>query len=88
LKTQVIIERNSRQIIDAQEAKGGEHDFKVYKDTIGKAVSNPIPLDADLGYLGIKDYHSNSFIPAKPSKKHTTSGLQNGVLSLNISIAG
>jgi hypothetical protein len=33
LKTQVIIERNSLQIIDVQEAKGSKHDFKVYKDT-------------------------------------------------------
>jgi len=53
-----------------EEAKGSEHDFKVYKDTIGKSVSASIPLDADLGYLGIKDYHSNSFIPIKSSKKH------------------
>jgi hypothetical protein len=53
-----------------QEAKGSEHDFKVYKDTIGKSVSNSIPLDADLGYLGIEKYHSNSFIPVKSSKKH------------------
>jgi hypothetical protein len=53
-----------------QEAKGSEHDFKIYKDTIGKSVSNSIPLDADLGYLGIQEYHSNSFIPVKSSKKH------------------
>ena len=53
-----------------QEAKGSEHDFKVYKDTIGKSVSNSLPLDADLGYLGIEEYHSNSFIPIKASKKH------------------
>jgi hypothetical protein len=70
LKTQVIIERNSRQIIDVQEAKGSEHDFKVYKDTIGKSISNSIPLDADLGYLGIAQYHANSFIPIKSSKNH------------------
>jgi hypothetical protein len=31
LKTQVIIERSSRQIIDIQEAKGCEPDFKVLK---------------------------------------------------------
>jgi hypothetical protein len=68
LKTQVIIERNSLEIIDVQEAKGSEHDFKVYKDTIGKGISNSIPLDAGLGYLGIEQYHSNSFIPIKPSK--------------------
>jgi hypothetical protein len=56
-----------------QEAKGSEHDFKVYKDTIGKSVSNSIPIDADLGYLGIQEYHSNSFIPIKSSKKHQLS---------------
>jgi hypothetical protein len=70
LKSQVIIERNSLKIIDVQEAKGSEHDFKVYKDTIGENISNSIPLDADLGYLGIEHYHSNSFIPIKSSKKH------------------
>jgi hypothetical protein len=65
LKTQVIIERNSRQIIDVQEAKGSEHDFKMYKDTIGKSVSNSIPLDADLGYLGIEEYHTNMVYSGK-----------------------
>lgn len=53
-----------------QEANGSEHDFEVYKDTIGKSVNNSIPLDADLGYLGIEDYYSNSVIPLKSSKKH------------------
>jgi hypothetical protein len=66
----VITERNSLQIIDVQEAKGSEHDFKIYKDTVGKSVSNSIPLDADLGYFGIENYHPNSFIPVKSSKKH------------------
>jgi hypothetical protein len=70
LKTHVIIERNSLQIIDAQEGKGSEHDFKIYKDTIGKNISNSIPLDADLGYQGIEGYHSNSFIPKKRSKNY------------------
>jgi hypothetical protein len=26
-----------------QEAKGSEHDFKIYKDTIGKGINNSIP---------------------------------------------
>ncbi|MDR0409374.1 MAG: IS5/IS1182 family transposase, partial [Spirochaetaceae bacterium] len=60
----------SRQIIDVQEAKGSEHDFKVYKETIGTGISNSIPLDADSGYQGIKAYHPNSYIPVKSSKKH------------------
>jgi hypothetical protein len=73
LKTRVIVERNSLQLIDVQEAKGGEHDFKVYKDTIGNGISNSIPLDADLGYLGLEAYHENSFIPIQSSKKHQLS---------------
>jgi hypothetical protein len=69
----VIIERNTLKIIDLQEAKGNENDFKIYKDTIGKSISNSIPLDADSGYQGIEEYHSNSFIPIKSSKKHQVS---------------
>jgi hypothetical protein len=42
----------------------------VYKDRIGSAVSNSIPLDADRGYLGIEAYPANSFIPIKTSKNH------------------
>jgi hypothetical protein len=37
---------------------------------MGKGISNSIPLDADLGYRGIEQYHANSFIPAKRSKNH------------------
>ncbi|MDR1383666.1 MAG: DNA cytosine methyltransferase [Planctomycetaceae bacterium] len=40
LKTQVIIERNTQQIIDVQESKSSEHDFKVYKETIGKGTAD------------------------------------------------
>jgi hypothetical protein len=53
-----------------QEAKGSEHDFKIYKETIGKGISNSIPLDADCGYQRIEEYYSNSFIPIKSSKNH------------------
>jgi hypothetical protein len=42
----------------------------VYKDSIGSSVSSSIPIDADLGYLGIEAYHPNSFIPIKSSKNH------------------
>jgi hypothetical protein len=66
----VIIEWRSLEIIDVEEAKGSAHDFKVYKETIGKSVSTSIVRDADFGYQGIKEYHSHSFIPIKSSKNH------------------
>jgi hypothetical protein len=64
------MERDSKRIVDAQEAKGSEHDFKVFKDTIGSSVSTSIPIDADSGYQGLQELHPNCQIPIKASKKH------------------
>ncbi|MDR2478156.1 MAG: transposase [Treponema sp.] len=70
LKTQVIIERKSKKIIDVRQDKGSVHDFKIYKETIGSNIAQDIGVDADLGYLGIDKLHPNSRIPKKPSKHH------------------
>jgi hypothetical protein len=64
----VIIERKSKIIIDVQQAKGSVHDFKLYKDTVGKNVDESILVQTDLGYLGIEQLHANSLIPIKESK--------------------
>jgi hypothetical protein len=40
----------------------------MFQETIGKGISNSIPLDADSGDQGIKEDHPNSFIPIKSSK--------------------
>jgi hypothetical protein len=58
------------KIIDVREGKGSEHDFKVYKDTVGKSVHESIRIDADLGYLGLEKLHMNSRLPKKASKNH------------------
>lgn len=76
IKTQVIIEQKSMKIIDVREAKGSEHDFKMYKESIGKSVHKAIRIDADLGYLGIEKLHVNSRIPKKASKKHKLSKVE------------
>jgi hypothetical protein len=52
---------------------------------MGTDISNSIPIDADLGYLGIEAYHANSFIPAKASKKHQ---LSEGEKAYNRELAG
>ena len=46
------------------------HDFKLYKDTVGKNVDEAIIVQTDLGYLGIEKLHTNSLIPIKESKYH------------------
>ncbi|MDR0562122.1 MAG: IS5/IS1182 family transposase, partial [Spirochaetaceae bacterium] len=47
MKTQVIIERKSKKIIDVRQDKGSVHDFKMFKETIGKKVRPSIGIDAD-----------------------------------------
>jgi hypothetical protein len=66
----VIIERKRKIIIDVRQAKGSVHDFKLYKDSIGKNVGESIMMQTDLGYLGIEKLHVNSLIPKKGSKNH------------------
>ena len=56
--------------MDVREAKGSVHDFKLYKDTVGKDVGGSIIMQADLGYLGIGKLHANSEVPYKESKNH------------------
>jgi hypothetical protein len=62
--------------LDIRQAKGSVHDFKIYKDTIGKSVGQSILIKADLGYLGIEALHANSRIPKKASKYHKLSRLE------------
>jgi hypothetical protein len=58
--------------------KGAGMISKYIKETIGVGISNSIPLDADSGYQGIREYHANSFIPVKSSKKHKLSKKEKG----------
>ena len=64
------MEQKSKKIIDVQQANGSVHDFKLYKDTIGKEVNESILMYGDLGYVGIEKFHANSLIPIKESKNH------------------
>jgi hypothetical protein len=74
LKTAHAEESGDKIRILRKSSTYSEYDFKIYKDIIGKgisnSISNSIPLDTDLGYQGTEEYHSNSFIPIKSSKNH------------------
>ena len=57
LKTQVIINSENLEILAIAQSKGTTHDFKLYKQSIGKSVLNSIKIQADSGYQGIKVFH-------------------------------
>jgi hypothetical protein len=68
-----VVNGKTKEIIDVREGKGKEHDFNLYKRTIGDQVHEEMPVYADLGYLGIGSYHANSKLPRKASKLHPLS---------------
>jgi hypothetical protein len=69
LKTQVIADVETEEIICTAQEKGEVHDFKLFKISI-RAIIGGILLLADSGYQGLLELHKNSWIPYKKSKKH------------------
>jgi len=69
----VIVNGKTGEVIDVRQSCGSEHDFSLYKRTVGESLHESIPVYADLGYLGIRDFHANSRIPRKESKYHKLS---------------
>jgi hypothetical protein len=73
LKSQLVINQETREIICTAFGPGHCHDFNLFKKS--KIHFHPETNSLqDSGYQGIKDYHPNSYIPRKKPK--------NGKLSL------
>lgn len=62
--------RQTYEIIAIFQAEGKTHDFRMYKDSVGSAVSKDIKLQGDSGFQGIAKLHANSETPKKSSKKN------------------
>lgn len=72
LKSQVVIETQSRKIICTAHGTGTEHDFQLFKRSKVQATSE-VEILADKGYQGIKKIHQNSYTPIKKTKKKSLS---------------
>jgi len=72
LKTQIIADIETQEIICTAQEKGSVHDFKLFKGTV-RALFFGILLLADSGYQGLLSLHKNSRIPHKRSKNHPLS---------------
>jgi len=55
-------------ILFVRQAVGSVHDFTLYKDSIGSAVSPDVKIKVDSGYQGIAALHANSAVPFKKGK--------------------
>ena len=75
LKTQLVINQETREIICTAFGPGHCHDFNLFKKS--KIYFHPEKNSLqDSGYQGIKDYHPNSYIPRKKPKNGKLSRLE------------
>ena len=60
--------RETQEIICTAHAEGSTHDFKLYEESVGSAVSEDKKVQGDSGYQGILKLHKNSETPKKKPK--------------------
>lgn len=75
LKCQVLAERNSAKIICLFFGEGSRHDFNLFKLS-GVKIHPEIESLQDSGYQGIRNYHSNSYVPKKKPKNGNLTQLE------------
>jgi hypothetical protein len=63
LKTQVVIDRASEQILCVDVYNGKAHDGTIFKQTLRIAKNTPVLLDS--GYRGVQKVHKESLIVMK-----------------------
>jgi hypothetical protein len=64
LKSQVVINKRTKQIICTAHCRGAQHDFALYKQS-GVQPEADITCLAESGYQGLNKLHSNSQTPEK-----------------------
>jgi len=63
-----VVDLDTLLILFIEQAPGRVHDFTLYKESVGRAVSSDVKIKADSGYQGIVEYHANSEVPFKKRK--------------------
>ncbi len=72
LKSQIVAEQKSEQVICVRCEKGRVHDFRLWKESKIR-LNKEIEILGDKGYQGIQKIHQNSQIPHKKKKKEKLS---------------
>ena len=65
----MIANAETKEILSIAQAKGKDHDFKLFKDDFS-GIDEDILLLADSGFQGILEFHKNSLFPIKGSKNN------------------
>jgi hypothetical protein len=68
MKTQVVVDKKTRNVICTAFTNGKRHDFRLFKESKTYIHQN-IQAETDTGFQGITKIHRNSVLPKKGSKK-------------------
>ncbi len=68
MKSQVVVNGTTREVICTKHGRGSRHDFALYKDSHLK-LHETLEVLADSGYQGLNKLHEKSRTPKKKSKK-------------------
>ncbi|WP_422398343.1 transposase [Spiroplasma endosymbiont of Eupeodes luniger] len=79
MKTQVIIEQETRKIIATSFSLGKKHDYALFKESKIPILKNT-KLIVDSGYQGIQKIHNNVLIPTKKTKKNHLNKAQKNII--------
>ena len=69
MKSQVVVDKKSQQIICTAFSNGKRHDFRVFKES-RTHIHQAILVITDTGYQGLQKIHSKTQMPKKRSKKN------------------
>lgn len=69
IKSQIIVNKATKEIICTSHEKGRRHDFKLFKRSETR-IHPDIKALVDTGYLGLQKIHANTEMPKKRSKKN------------------
>ena len=68
VKSQVVVDKGTRQVICTAFGNGKKHDFRLFKESKVRWTEKTFGI-TDSGYTGIKKLQKNSRLPKKASKK-------------------
>ncbi len=66
-KTQLVVNKASREIVAVEIRNGKMHDFRIFKES-GVRIPTANPVIVDSGYQGSQKIHANTQLPKKKKK--------------------
>jgi hypothetical protein len=76
IKTQIAVSTKGEILDVSKSVNGKQHDFRLFKESNILKLPSKIKIYGDSGYQGIEEFHANSQIPIKASKKHPLSKIE------------